>query len=157
MSLDQDRRTLPITGTERQRQIVVDLGLLLANEVHTTEDQKRTWMMGEDGIDVMTGPHIFLGGVVSESAMVALTDIHERGCYAGDKVFRLDKRKVFECIHDKGELFEEWATVRAHNTTFGGRHGTASDVTLSGGDFTTPNTRTRHGGFFRPTLFGGTL
>lgn len=144
-------RVVPLTGTNRNRIATAAAGLLLANEFHAVKDYNRTFLN-----NLFAGP-VNLNCVSSEAEMVALHSTHERGCFPGDVVFRLDKRILFKCWSENGELFENWFPVAKQRTTFGGRFGTVSDVTLSGGDFITSNTRTRHGGFFRPTLFGGTF
>lgn len=104
-------RTVPTTGTDRQRLATVAAGLFLPTEVHTTNDQHRTFMGGT----YLLGPNIYHGSVSDESAMLALKT-SSQGCFPNDECYRIDTNSIWKCISNRGALLSDWINTSSITT-----------------------------------------
>ncbi len=99
------RRTTPVTGSELQRQFLVNLGgILLDNEIHTTLDQSRLFMGGDN---LLSGGK-WLGLVDNESDMLALNAVGPKGCFPMDMCYRTDVNRVYLCVTGRGQYDIDW-------------------------------------------------
>ncbi len=96
-------RIIPLTGTDELRQLYALLGLLLDNEVHTTDDHHRLFFE-----NYHIGGGVFHGRILSEVAMLALTTDSDRSVWPGDFCYREDEETLFFCVTNRGETAEDW-------------------------------------------------
>src|SRR5688572_25080583 len=94
-------RVVPLTGTEAWRRPIAAAGGFLPDEVVTTRDEGRQWIM-----NTFVGPTVYHGIVANEVAMLALNYISAtgRGCYRGDTVYRSDTLSMWELIVMNSDL-----------------------------------------------------
>jgi hypothetical protein len=92
-------RIVPLTGTEAER--ATSAASVLAQEIHTTTDQKRVFLENK-----IVAP-LWLGTVANEAAMLALSG-GTFGCWPGDLCYRSDTGTAWRCIADNGEDLADW-------------------------------------------------
>lgn len=104
-------RIIPLTGPESTRLAWLAAAKALANEIHTTNDQSRTWIYTESDEDVLVGP-VYHGDKASESAMI-LTYQAGRGCWPMDVCRRTDigSGTLYICIAGNGLQPEDWVPL----------------------------------------------
>lgn len=95
-------RVIPLTGTEAQRQTAA--ASVLANELHTTTDQKRVFLENR-----IVAP-VWHGSVANQAAMLALNG-GTYGCWPGDVCLRSDVNAVYRCITNNGTSSGDWVPV----------------------------------------------
>lgn len=92
-------RIVPLSGSEADRQ--TKAASIWANEVHSTNDQKRLFLQNK-----IVAP-LWLGTVANQTAMLALNG-GTYGCWPGDTCYRSDKLTTWLCISNNGGLIGDW-------------------------------------------------
>jgi len=132
-------RIIPLSGTDLQRQFIQSHGRLLANELHTTSDQKRVFLEGTIVAPVFHGADLSVG---DEATMLALHETSDRSVHPFDMCFRTDigdTGAVFVCISNRGETIDDWLQFPV-----GG--GSSDDGVIDGGDASSALTDVIDGG-----------
>lgn len=109
-------RTVPTTGTDRQRLATLAADLFVLNELSTTRDQNRLFMGGSH---LLSGS-VWHGELASEAAMLALNTSSTRGCFPLDLCYRTDEDKAYICVSNRGALLADWHLLADNNSSGGG-------------------------------------
>ena len=107
-------RTVPLTGTNARRLRIAALGLLLADELHTTTDQKRVFLE-----NVPIAP-VWHPDAATEAAMLALATTSSRGCWPADMCVRTDLPALCICRSGHGAAPSDWQIVPLSSASTGG-------------------------------------
>lgn len=94
-------RHVPVSGTEAKR--APRAAKILANEIHTTSDQRRLFMQ-----NVLLSGGVWHGEVADEAAMLALDSSSSRGCWPLDMCERADTETLWVCVSNRGGLLTDW-------------------------------------------------
>ncbi len=131
--MPSNRRIIPLTGSDAFRLLCESLGLILDNEIHTTDDHKRVFY---DGTHVAPVWH---GEVAGAAEMLALRTSSDRSVFPMDTCLRADTGTVWLCITNRGQTVDDWFNIGAGSDISevdeldGGDENDIEDI-LDGGD-----------------------
>jgi len=104
-------RIIPLSGTDLQRQFIQAHNRLLANEIHSTSDQKRVFLEGTHAVSVWHGQ------IADEATMLALTTVSPRSVFPMDMCYRIDRDAIWLCVDNRGETLPDWFEWKAMMST----------------------------------------
>lgn len=109
-------RTVPLTGSDGMRLLAEKYGQIYPNEVHTTDDDRRSFLEG-----FLIGPTTFHGIVATTAQLLLLNALSIRGCFPNDTAYVESERISYACISNRGEDAADWIplNVAIPITTYG--------------------------------------
>jgi len=121
-------RVIPLTGTDEDRILTQELGLIRPYELHST-DQVRLFLGG-----VPIGPAFY--NTVNTNSLVLLNEDEARGVFPGDFAYNEETNSVWLCRANRGEDAgtndDDWINLNSAVGDISGTELTTADFTLLG-------------------------